>query len=90
MLWNPAPGEEILLVTGRSQKDSFIVAFHRLPDDRYRVGSAMLMKNEAGPVVFVYNPFVRRKLQWTMCWECYGETGNITYRDENRVVITQR
>jgi hypothetical protein len=48
------------------------------------------MKDEIGPVVIVYNPFVRRKLHWTTCWECYGETGNITYRDENRVVITQR
>jgi len=91
VIWNPVPGEEILLVTGRSgDRNSFIVAFHRLPDDRYRVGSAMIMKDEVGPVVLVYNPYTRRKLHWTTCWECYGETGNITYREENRVTITQR
>lgn len=90
LLWNPVPGEEILLVTGRSGKDSFIVAFHKLPDDRYRVGAAMVLEGEFGPVAFVYNPFVRRKLHWTTCWQCYGEVGNITYRQENRVAITQQ
>ncbi len=89
-LWNPVPGEEIVLVTGRSEKDSFIVAFHRLPNDRYRVGAALIMKDELGPVVLIYNPYVRRKLHWATCWECYGATGNITYRLENRVVITQK
>jgi len=89
ILWNPIPGEEVLVVTGQAAgNSSFVVAFHRLPNDRYRVGSAMIMKNERGPVVIVYNPFVRQKLHWAICWECYGETGNISYRDEHRVVIT--
>jgi hypothetical protein len=89
LLWNPAPGEEILLVTGQSKKDSFIVAFHRLPDDRYRVGAAMLLENELGPIIFSYNANVRRKLQWAICWGCYAENGDIHYREENRVAITQ-
>lgn len=91
VVWNPAPGEHILLVTGRSgDRTSFIVAFHQLPGGRHRVGAAMIMEDEVGPVVLVYNPFVRRKLHWTTCWECYGATGNVTYREENRVVITQK
>lgn len=89
IIWNPAPGEEILLVTGQSGKDSFIVAFHRLPGDRHRVGAAMILKDELGPVVFAYNPFVRRKLEWSVCWQCNAETGFVTYRPDNRVVITQ-
>lgn len=88
--WSPVPGEAIILVTGQSGKDSFIVAFHELPDERYRVGAAMLMKNEIGPVVIVDDHGGSRKLAWTTCWECYGEMGNITYRGENRVAITQR
>lgn len=91
VVWNPVPGEHVLLVTGRSgDKTSFIVAFHQLPEGRHRVGAAMIMEDEVGPVVLVYNPFVRRKLHWTTCWECYGATGNVTYREENRVVITQK
>ncbi|MEQ9317547.1 MAG: hypothetical protein RIF41_00250, partial [Polyangiaceae bacterium] len=91
VVWNPVPGEQILLVAGRSgDKTSFVVAFHQLPGGRHRVGAALIMEDEVGPVVLVYNPFVRRKLHWTTCWECYGATGNITYRDENRVVITQK
>ncbi len=89
IIWNPAPGEEILLVTGQSAKNSFIVAFHRLPGGRHRVGAAMIMKDELGPIVFAYNPYVRRKLQWSICWQCSAETGYVTYRSDNRVVITQ-
>jgi formylglycine-generating enzyme required for sulfatase activity len=89
-LWNPVPGEEVLLVTGRSGKDSFIVGFYHLGDDRYRVAATLWMKDELGPVVFVQNKYVRRKLNWTTCWKCYGETGNITYREDGRVVITQQ
>jgi hypothetical protein len=90
LLWNPVPGEQVLVVAGRADKDSFIVAFYRLPGDRYRIASSFIMKDEKGPVVLGYNGYVRRKLTWGMCWECRGESGNITYRDDNRVVITQK
>jgi hypothetical protein len=91
LLWNPVPGEEILLVTGQSAGNkSFIVAFHRLPGDRHRVAAAFLMSDEPGPVALVYNPNVKKKLEWAIGWQCHGESGNITYRDEHRVAITQK
>jgi hypothetical protein len=90
LLWSPVPGEEVLVVAGRAGKDSFVVAFHRLPDDRYRIASSFVMKNEKGPVVLGFNGYVRRKLQWAICWDCPAESGNVTYRDDNRVVITQK
>jgi hypothetical protein len=60
-----------------------------LPGDRHRVGAAMILKDELGPIVLAYNPYVRRKLEWSVCWQCSAETGFITYREDNRVVITQ-
>lgn len=90
LLWSPVPGEELLVVAGRAGKDSFVVAFHRLPGDRYRIGSSMWMKGEKGPVALGFNGYVRRKLAWATCWDCNGESGNITYRDDGRVVITQK
>jgi hypothetical protein len=90
LLWNPVPGEEILVVAGRAQKDSFIVAFYRLPGDRYRIASSFILKNEKGPIVLAYNSYVRKKLTWSHCWDCRGESGNVTYREDNRVVITQK
>ncbi|MSP24138.1 MAG: hypothetical protein EXR75_03020 [Myxococcales bacterium] len=91
LLWRPVPGEEVLVVAGQAAKDrSFVVAFHRLPGDRYRVASAFLMDDEPGPVVLTYSPHVRKKLGWAICLECSGEAGNISYRDENRVTITQK
>jgi hypothetical protein len=90
LLWSPVPGEEILVVAGRAQKNAFIVAFYRLPGDRYRIGSSFLLKDEKAPVVLGYNSYVRRRLSWALCWDCRGESGFVTYREDNRVVITQK
>jgi len=89
LLWNPSPGEEILVIAGKAGKDSFIVAFYKLPDERYRVGSTLILKNDKGPVVLAHDGSVRRRMRWATCWDCPGEWGKITYRTENRVVITQ-
>jgi formylglycine-generating enzyme required for sulfatase activity len=90
LLWNPVPGEEVLVLAGRGKKDSFIVAFYRLPGDRYRIASSLLLKDERGPIALAFNGYVRRRLTWSTCWDCRGETGNVTYREDNRVVITQK
>ena len=90
LLWSPVPGEELLVVAARSGKDSFIVAFHRLPGDRYRIGSSMWLKGEKGPIALGFNGYVRRKLPWATSWDRDGESGNITYREDGRVVITQK
>ncbi|MFT3773965.1 MAG: hypothetical protein QM820_52015 [Minicystis sp.] len=90
LLWSPVPGEEILVVTGRAQKSSFIVAFYRLPGDRYRIGSSFILKDEKGPIVLGFNNYVRKRLTWALCWDCRGENGHVSYREDNRVVITQK
>jgi hypothetical protein len=90
ILWSPVPGEEILLVAGRAQKSAFIVAFHRLPGDRYRIASSFILKDEKSPVVLGMNSYVKRRLPWALAWDSRGESGFITYREDNRVVITQK
>ncbi len=88
--WNPVPGEQLVVVAGRAGKDSFVVALHRLPKDRYRIASTLVLKDEKGPVVLGFNGYVRKRLSWATCWDCRGESGNVTYRDDGRVVITQK
>jgi formylglycine-generating enzyme required for sulfatase activity len=88
--WNPVPGEQLVVVAGRAGKDSFVVALHRLPKDRYRIASTLVLKDERGPIVLGFNGYVRKRLSWATCWECRGESGNVTYRDDGRVVITQK
>jgi hypothetical protein len=90
LLWSPVPGEELLVVAGRAQKSSFIVAFHRLPGDRYRIASSLILKDEKGPIVLGHNSYVRKRLGWALCWDCRGESGHVSYREDNRVVITQK
>lgn len=90
LLWNPVPGEQIVVLAGRAGKDSFVVAFYRLPGDRYRIASTLVLKDEKGPIALGFNGYVRKRLSWATCWDCRGESGNVTYRDDGRVVITQK
>lgn len=90
LLWNPAPGEELLVVAGRAKKDSFVAAFYRLPQDRFRFASAMVFADDVGPFVIAYNPKVRERLLWSSCWKCSGEGGAIALRDGRRVVVLQQ
>jgi hypothetical protein len=89
LLWNPLPGEEILVVAGAAGDDAFVVAFYRLPGERYRVGSSLVLRKEKGPIVLGYDGSVKRRFSWATCWGCPGESGLVAYRDENRVVVTQ-
>lgn len=90
ILWSPVPGEEILVIAGKAQRSSFIVAFYRLPGDRYRIGSSFVLQDEKAPIVLGYNSYVRKRLTWALCWDCRGESGFVSYREDNRVVITQK
>jgi hypothetical protein len=90
LLWNPAPGEEVVVVLGRGNKDSFVVALYRLPDNRYRLASSLLLVNDVGPFVLAYHPEVRERLLWTSCWKCSGEGGAVSLRDGRRVIIVQQ
>jgi hypothetical protein len=90
VLWSPAPGEEILVVAGRSKGGAFVVALHVLPDDRYRLASSLIFANEQGPIVLAYQSNVRKEIAWSTCWGCASEGGAVTYRDDHRVVIVQR
>jgi hypothetical protein len=97
LVWSPIPGERILVLTGLAGDDSFIVAFYKLPDDRYRLASTMVLHKDKGPVVIGYSGYDGRRtkersigsLDWATCWKCPGESGAITYREDNRVVVTQ-
>jgi formylglycine-generating enzyme required for sulfatase activity len=91
LLWSPAIGEELLVLTGLGASGSaFVAAFYRLPDDRYRLASSFVLKNEPGPIVLAFNGWVKNRLTWSTCWGCLGEEGLIVHREPGRVVIEQR
>ena len=90
LLWNPVAGAEFLVVTGRSGDDTcFVVVFHVLAGDKYRLASSFIMENEPGPVALAYNGYIRPRLHFSTCWGCPGETGKILYRDPDSVTISQ-
>jgi hypothetical protein len=90
LLWNPVAGADFLVVAARSgHKTSFVVAFHVLRDNDYRLASSFVMQGEPGPIVLAYNGYIRPRLHFSSCWGCPGETGKILYRDPDQAVILQ-
>jgi hypothetical protein len=90
LVWNPAPGARYLLVTGRSgDKTSYVLAFHIVGDDSYRLLASFVMLDEPGPVAFAYSPSIRPRLHFSTCWGCPGETGKILYRPPDSVALLQ-
>jgi len=88
--WNPVPGADFLVLTGRSgETTSFVVAYFVLADDSYRLAGSFVMKNEPGPVALAYSDDIRPRLHFSTCWGCPGETGKILFRKPERVAIVQ-
>jgi hypothetical protein len=71
LLWSPDLGEEILVVAGKGTAgSSFIAAFHRLNDDRYRLASSFVLENETPAVALAFNGYVKNRITWSTCWGC--------------------
>jgi len=90
LVWNPAPGDEVLVVLGKTSKDSFLVALYRLPGGRYRIASSLVMLGDTGPFALGYRQEVRERIIWSSCWKCRGEEGTISLRDGKRIIIVQQ
>jgi hypothetical protein len=60
---------------------------YRLGEDRYRLASSLVLKDEPGPVVLSYTSFNKKRVLWSTCWECSGEQGAVEFRDGKRLVI---
>jgi hypothetical protein len=90
LLWNPVAGSDFLVLAARSgHTTSFVVAFHVLREDDYRLASSFVMLGEPGPVALAYNGYIRPRLHFSSCWGCPGETGKILYREPDQAVILQ-
>lgn len=90
LMWSPDLGEELLVITGKGAAgSSFVAAFHRLSDDRYRIASAFVLEGETSPIVLAFNGYVKNRITWSTCWGCLGEEGAVVYRPDRRVVIEQ-
>ncbi|HEY8090854.1 MAG TPA: hypothetical protein VIF09_23495 [Polyangiaceae bacterium] len=88
LLWSPETGQQILVVAGRGKTASFVAAWWLLPDGTYRLASTFVMLGEVAPVALAYRS-TERTLWWTSCWQCPGETGHVSVRDDHHVVIVQ-
>lgn len=90
LLWNPVAGAQFLVVAARSGEDTcFVAVFTDLGDNKFKLASSFVMRNEPGPVALAYNGYIRPRLHFSTCWGCPGESGKILYRDPDSALIVQ-
>jgi hypothetical protein len=87
--WSPEPSVDVLVLTGRGKNASFVLALYPQEGGSFRLASFFLFAGDVAPVVLAYRPERRRELFWTTCWNCSGDQGGISFRDDRRVVIVQ-
>lgn len=89
VFWSPEPAVDVLVLTGRGKNASFVLALYPQEGGTYRLASFFLFAGDVAPVVLAYRPERRRELFWTTCWNCSGDQGGVSFRDDRRVVIVQ-
>jgi hypothetical protein len=88
IVWRPEAGADLLVLTGRGKAASFVAAWWLLPGGEYRLASSFVMLGEVTPVALAYKRD-EPSLWWTTCWQCPGETGHVSLREDRHVVIVQ-
>jgi hypothetical protein len=88
LLWAGEPGQQVLVVAARGKAASFVAAWWLLPSGEYRLASTFIMLGEIAPIALAYKPGFR-DLSWTTCWQCPGETGHVSVREDHHVVVVQ-
>jgi hypothetical protein len=88
VLWSPEDGRQYVVLTGRGKSSSYIAAFS-VEGDQWKLQSSFVFQNDLASVVLAFRPSHRRELYWSSCWQCPGEQGQVSFREDKRVVIVQ-
>lgn len=88
LLWGAEPGQQVLVVAARGKAASFVAAWWVLQGGGYRLASTFVMLGEIAPIALAYK-HGERQLWWTTCWQCPGETGHVSVREDHHIVIVQ-
>ncbi len=89
LLWSPSQGRQALVVAAHGKTASFVAAWWVLPEGGYRLASSLVMMGEVAPIALAWKPAEGRTLWWTSCWQCPGETGRVSVREDGHLVIVQ-
>jgi hypothetical protein len=47
------------------------------------------MLGEIAPIALAWRPGERTTLWWTTCWQCPGEMGHVSVKEDGHLVIVQ-
>jgi hypothetical protein len=88
VVWTPKSGVRVLVLAAHGKESSFVAAWSEAEGGGLRLQSAFVLIHELSPIALGYRK-TEPDLWWTTCWQCGGETGHVSVRDDGHVVIVQ-
>jgi hypothetical protein len=88
VVWTPKEGVRVLVLAAHGKDNSFVAAWSEAEGGGLHLQSAFVMIHELSPVALAYKKS-EPDLWWTACWQCPGETGHVSQREDGRIVIVQ-
>ncbi|MFH1434256.1 MAG: SUMF1/EgtB/PvdO family nonheme iron enzyme [Pseudomonadota bacterium] len=85
--WRPVRGEELLVMAGKSGKDSFVLALYHLGGGKFKhAASLVLLESDAATVdqpipLIIVTGVDRTVINWAPCWNC-SEGGSLYIDDK--------
>lgn len=85
--WRPVRGEELLVMTGYSEKHSFVLALYHLGQGKFKHASSLLLLESEAATVELPIPLIlvagvdRTVMNWAPCWNC-SEGGSLYIDDK--------
>lgn len=83
--WSPVDGEELLVVSGSSERGALIALFYVLPDGGLSHAASTVIEEKDTSVALGFNGDHREQLFWTTCYDCPGEDGLVAYTEDHQV-----
>lgn len=88
--WSPLPGEELHILTGRTDRGALLAVLHAAADGRLTHAASTVITEPDTTLAIGGSSEHPRQLIFTTCYGCPGEGGTIRFGDDARVELGYR
>ena len=88
--WSPVPGDVTWVIAGHSGEDTVLAVLYELADGSLAHAGSLIIEGERAPLAIARDPATRDQLQWSTCWGCIGEGGDVRFGEDAIIRVLTR
>ena len=88
--WNPRPGRELLVLSGRSGARALIAVLAVKGDHAYQHVASLIVHEAEATLAVGFSDQYPDQLVWSSCYGCAGEGGTVRWLEDGRVEFGYR